>query len=70
MVGSCPGTAFLTYVEVPSRDPPLDPMAYHIHLLVDPTPQKDFFIHIATISIGLLITIGLQQTVEHWHRLQ
>ena len=30
---------------------------------------KDFFIHIATISIGLLIAIGLEQTVEHFHRL-
>ena len=29
---------------------------------------KDFFIHIATIVIGLLIAIGLEQTVEHFHR--
>jgi type II secretory pathway pseudopilin PulG len=31
---------------------------------------KDFFIHIATIVIGLLIAIGLEQTVEaiHHHR--
>jgi DNA-binding CsgD family transcriptional regulator len=28
---------------------------------------KDFFIHIATIVIGLLIAIGLEQTVEHFH---
>ena len=28
---------------------------------------KDFFIHIATISIGLLIAIGLEQTVEFVH---
>jgi hypothetical protein len=31
---------------------------------------KDFFIHIATICVGLLIAIGLEQTVEaiHQHR--
>jgi hypothetical protein len=29
---------------------------------------KGFFIHIATISIGLLIAIGLEQTVEALHR--
>jgi len=28
---------------------------------------KDFFIHIATIVIGLLIAIGLEQTVEYFH---
>jgi hypothetical protein len=28
---------------------------------------KDFFIHIATIVIGLLIAIGLEQTVEYIH---
>jgi len=27
----------------------------------------DFFIHIATIVIGLLIAIALEQTVEHLH---
>ncbi len=34
---------------------------------------RDFFIHIATIVIGLLIAIGLEQTVElihHHHQLQ
>jgi hypothetical protein len=34
---------------------------------------KDFFIHIATIAIGLLIAIGLEQTVElihHRHQLR
>ena len=29
---------------------------------------KDFFIHIATIVVGLLIAIGLEQTVEYFHR--
>jgi hypothetical protein len=28
---------------------------------------KNFFIHLATISIGLLIAIGLEQTVEYFH---
>src|SRR6202049_139743 len=28
---------------------------------------KDFFIHLATIVIGLLIAVGLEQTVEHIH---
>jgi hypothetical protein len=28
---------------------------------------RDFFIHIATISLGLLIAIGLEQTVEWFH---
>lgn len=28
---------------------------------------KDFLIHIATISVGLLIAIGLEQTVEFFH---
>jgi hypothetical protein len=28
---------------------------------------KDFFIHIATIVIGLLIAVGLEQTVEYFH---
>jgi hypothetical protein len=29
---------------------------------------KDFFIHIATIVIGLIIAVGLEQTVEYFHR--
>ena len=28
---------------------------------------KDFFIHIVTIVLGLLIAVGLEQTVEHFH---
>jgi hypothetical protein len=28
---------------------------------------KDFFIHIATIVIGLLIAVGLEQTMEYFH---
>ena len=30
---------------------------------------RDFFIHIATIVIGLLIAVGLEQTVEYVHHL-
>ena len=30
---------------------------------------KHFFIHIITITIGLLIALALEQTVEHFHRL-
>jgi hypothetical protein len=29
---------------------------------------KDFFIHIATIVVGLIIAVGLEQTVEHIHQ--
>jgi hypothetical protein len=45
------------------RSPMLDVHAPHqaVHT------WKDFFIHIATIVIGLLIAIGLEQTVEGFH---
>ena len=33
-----------------------------------PHSWRDFFIHIATIVIGLLIAVGLEQTVEWVHR--
>ena len=41
---------------------------------VHPAPHaahswRDFFIHISTIAIGLLLALGLEQTVEHFHRL-
>jgi hypothetical protein len=29
---------------------------------------RDFFVHIATIVVGLLIAIGLEQVVEHIHQ--
>ena len=29
---------------------------------------KDFFIHVATICVGLLIAVGLEQIVEHIHQ--
>src|ERR1700722_14743944 len=30
---------------------------------------RDFFIHLATIVLGLLIAIGLEQTAEYFHHL-
>jgi hypothetical protein len=41
---------------------------------VHPAPHaahswREFLIHIATIAIGLLLALGLEQTVEHFHRL-
>jgi hypothetical protein len=33
------------------------------------TTWRDFFIHIATIVVGLLIAIGLEQTVEWLHHV-
>ena len=30
---------------------------------------KDFFIHIATITVGLLIAVSLEQTVEYFHHV-
>jgi len=30
---------------------------------------REFLIHIATIAIGLLLALGLEQAVEHFHRL-
>lgn len=30
---------------------------------------RSFFAHIATITVGLLIALGLEQTVEHFHHL-
>ena len=32
-----------------------------------PNTWRDFFIHIATITVGLLIALGLEQTVEFIH---
>ena len=31
---------------------------------------SEFLIHIATIVIGLLIAVGLEQTVEYFHRME
>jgi hypothetical protein len=32
-----------------------------------PNTLRDFFVHIATIVIGLLIAVGLEQTIEFFH---
>jgi hypothetical protein len=48
-----------------AKDPPmLDVHAPHetVHT------WRDFFIHIATIVVGLIIAIGLEQSVEAIHR--
>lgn len=39
-----------------------------VHAPHQPTHSwKDFFIHVGTICVGLLIAIGLEQTVEYFH---
>ena len=58
-----------TTPEPPAPSPPEEPNPM---LDVHPAPHaahswRDFFIHIATIVIGLLIAIGLEQTVEYFH---
>lgn len=35
-----------------------------------PLTWRDFLLHIATITVGLLIAIGLEQTVEYFHHRQ
>ena len=30
-------------------------------------PWKDFFIYLATITVGLLTAVGLEQIIEHMH---
>ncbi len=48
-----------------SYEPMLDVHAPHAGIHT----WKDFFIHIVTITIGLLIAIGLEQSVEYIHHL-
>ena len=55
--------------EPPEPSPPEDPIPM---LDVHPAHHaastwKEFFIHITTIVIGLLIAVGLEQTVEYFH---
>jgi hypothetical protein len=36
--------------------------------MIDATrPRKDFFIHVGTICVGLLIAVSLEQTIEYLH---
>src|SRR5580693_4130639 len=55
--------------EPPEPSPPEDPPpmldvhpAHHAA-----TTWRDFFVHIATIVLGLIIAVGLEQTVEFFH---
>jgi hypothetical protein len=32
------------------------------------TTRRDFFVHLSTVVLGILIAIGLEQTVEYFHR--
>lgn len=55
-----------------SNDPPVDikkePAMIDVHSPHHPvTTWKDFFIHIAVVAIGLLLALGLEQTVEYFH---
>jgi hypothetical protein len=60
-----PGTESANPVPEEQSAPMLD-----VHSLRHaPNTWRDFFVHIATISVGLLIAIGLEQTVEYFHRL-
>jgi len=58
----------------PEARPPTQPLGKSAPMLdVHPahhaaTTWRDFFIHIATIVLGLLIAVGLEQTVELVHR--
>jgi hypothetical protein len=56
-----PAAASATYQE--NAVPMLDVHAPHDAVRT----WKDFFIHIAAIAVGLLIAIGLEQTVEYFH---
>jgi hypothetical protein len=54
--------------ESPSAPEPYAPML-DVHAPHETVHSwKDFFIHIATISVGLLIAIGLEQSVEYFHK--
>jgi hypothetical protein len=52
-------------VEIPEDAPMLDVHPVHVTL----HGWKDFWIHLATITIGLLIAISLEQSVEWVHHL-
>ena len=56
-----------------TQDPPSTPEEPIPMLDVHPAHHaantwRDFFVHIATIVLGLLIAVGLEQTVEYFHR--
>jgi len=64
------GSAVPAVAESPSTPDILPPMldVHAPHKVLH--TWKDFFIHIATIVIGLLIAVGLEQTVEYFHHRQ
>jgi hypothetical protein len=47
-----------------AKDPPMLDVHPAHHAA---TSWKEFFVHIATIVLGLLIAVGLEQTVEYFH---
>ena len=53
----------------PKDNPTSEPIMLDVHPPHEATHTwKDFFIHIATICVGLLIAVGLEQSVEAIHR--
>jgi hypothetical protein len=52
-----------------SIDPDKEPPVLDVDLPYPTHTWKDFFIHIATISVGLLIALGLEQSVEALHHV-
>src|SRR5271156_3856401 len=62
-----PQTAVLADAETPYM-PEVSASMLDVHALHQSVRTwKDFFIHIATIVVGLLIAVGLEQTVELIH---
>ena len=51
------------------NDPMLDVEMLDVHVPHAKHTWKDFIIHIGTITVGLLIAIGLEQSVEKLHQL-
>jgi hypothetical protein len=49
--------------QVPEEKPMIEPHAAQHPV----TTWKDFFVHIAVVTIGLLLAIALEQTVEYYH---
>jgi hypothetical protein len=56
--------------ETPTANPPQEPPVLDVHPPHETIHTwKDFVIHIAAIAVGLLLAIGLEQTVEYIHHL-
>jgi hypothetical protein len=53
---------------LPAPDPEAPAAMLDVHASHGPVHSwKDFFIHVATISVGLLIALGLENLAEHIH---